>query len=139
MVTKGGKEMTFLYSLPIGLYIIIFISIIIISVYSLIKNRNDKRQKSTRFAIYGMLLISIVSLLYRCIYEFNPHALVTYAGKLSVVISGVIFLISLFISAGTSYRRNEMSEKQKMLFRSSIPFFIMSLLCIILILIIRNL
>lgn len=131
--------MTFLYSLPIGLYIIIFISIIIISVYSLIKNRNDKRQKSTRFAIYGMLLISIVSLLYRCIYEFNPHALVTYAGKLSVVISGVIFLISLFISAGTSYRRNEMSEKQKMLFRSSIPFFIMSLLCIILILIIRNL
>lgn len=131
--------MTFLFSLPIGLYIIIFISIIVISVYNLIKNRNNTTQNSTRIAIYGMLLMAIVLLLYRCIYEFNSHALVAYAGKLSVAISGVIFLISLFVSAGISYRRNEMSEKQKILFRSSIPFFIMSFICIILILIIRNL
>ena len=131
--------MTFLFSLPIGLYIALFISIIIISVYGLIKNRNNTKQNSIRFAIYGMLIMATVSLLYRCIYEFNSHILIAYVGKWGIVISGVIFLVSLFISAGTAYKKNEMTERQKVLFRSSIPFFIMSLLCIVLIIIIKNL
>lgn len=130
--------MSFLASVPIGIVILVCVAIIIVGIYEIIKSKKQNQQNSIKLAMYGMILVAVATLLYRVVYELDLQIGFQNIGKWCIVISGVVFFVLLFVSAGISYKRNEMTEKQKMIFRSSIPFFIMSLVCIILILIIKN-
>lgn len=131
--------MSFLVSVPIGIVILVCVAIIIVGICEIIKNKKQNQQNSIKLAMYGMILVAVATLLYRVVYELDLQTGLHNIGKWCILISGVVFFVLLFVSAGISYKRNEMTEKQKMLFRSSIPFFIMSLVCIVLIFIIRNL
>ena len=131
--------MSFLLSAPVGVVILMFVAIICIGIYEVIKMKKENSQNPIRFAMGGMILASVAILLFRVLYEFNFQKAFYDIGEWIIVVCGAVFLVSLFISAAISYKRNEMSEKQKRLFRSSIPFFIIALLCVVLIVIIDNL
>ena len=131
--------MSFLLSAPVGVVILMFVAIICIGIYEVIKMKKENSQNPIRFAMGGMILASVAILLFRVLYEFNFQKAFYDIGEWIIVVCGAVFFVSLFISAAMSYKRNEMSEKQKRLFRSSIPFFIIALLCVVLIVIIDNL
>ncbi len=131
--------MSFLLSAPVGVVVLMFVAIICIGIYEVIKIKKENSQNPIRFAMGGMILASVVILLFRVLYECDFQKAFYDIGEWIVLVCGAIFLVSLFISVAISYKRNEMSEKQKRLFRSSIPFFIIALLCVVLIVIIDNL
>ena len=131
--------MSFLLSAPVEVVVLIFVAIMFIGIYEIIKIKKENSQNPIRFAMCGMILVSVAILLFRVLYEFDFQKILYDIWEWIILVCGAIFLVSLFISVAISYKRNEMSEKQKRLFRSSIPFFIMALLCVVLIIIINNL